>query len=144
MQKSSTIDFWLGSKYGSWRCCQKKVFILKTLHKLCKTFCLYSYHAYLILLLKLEKCVTERNKRLTLWTLFIDQRNQFLIPADWIIENDLCQSLMHVVLEFLSNGEGLNRSLRHVLPKLSKINDLSKVSETNWIGSILTCPKLAK
>ena len=29
--------------------------------------------------------------------------------------------LMRVVLEFLSNGEGLNRFLQHVLPKLGKI-----------------------
>ena len=37
---------------------------------------------------------------------------------------------MHVVLELLSNGEGLNRFLQHVLPKLSKIT--------------LTCPKTVK
>ena len=54
--------------------------------------------------------------------------------------------LMRVVLEFLSNGESLNRSSRHVSPKLSKITvacsksvkgpnrinfDLPKVSKIN-------------
>ena len=37
---------------------------------------------------------------------------------------------MHVLLEFLSNGEGLNRFSRHVLPKLTK--------------KTVTCPKQAK
>ena len=48
--------------------------------------------------------------------------NQFLIPADWIIENDLPQ-ILSVVLEFF---------------------DLSKFSRREWTGWILTGPKLAK
>ena len=56
----------------------KKALSLKIFPKLCKTFfCVYYYRAYFILSLK-SKLVTERNKRLSL---FIDQRNQFLIPA---------------------------------------------------------------
>ena len=42
----------------------------------------------------------------------------------------LMPDLMHVVLEFLSNGEGLDHFLRHVLPELCKIN--------------VTCPKWVK
>ena len=91
---------------------------------------LYSYHAYFILLQKSEKCVTEINKRLSLWSLFIDKGNKFLIPADWIIENDLCQILC-VIVKFSSNREGLDCYL-------------SKVSKKGWIGLILTCPKLSK
>ena len=41
--------------------------------------------------------------------------------------------LIRVVPEFLSNGEGLNRFSRHVLPNLSKISDLSKVSKKDRI-----------
>ena len=40
-----------------------------------------------------EKHVTWRNKWLNLWNVFIVWVNQFLIPADWIIENDLHQIL---------------------------------------------------
>ena len=108
--------------------------------------CLYSYHAYHILLQKSEKCVSERNKRLNLWILFIDWGNQFLIPTDWIIENDLHQILC-VVLQFFikqwSNGEGLGCFLRHVLPKRSKITVTCPKSAKQQKGSILTCPKLA-
>ena len=43
----------------------------------------------------------------------------------WLMPN-----LVHVVLEFLSNGEGLNRFLWHVLYKLGKIT--------------VTCPKWTK
>ena len=75
----------------------KKVLILKIFPKLRKTLCLYYYRAYFILSLKSEKRFTERNKRLSL---FIDQRNQFLIPADWVFENDLCQILCPWFLNF--------------------------------------------
>ena len=90
--------------------------------------CLYSYHAYFILSLKSEKRVTEINK-------------QSLKPIYWLKKPvlDSCwldhwkwlmPDLMHVVLEFLSNGEGLDHFLRHVLPELCKIN--------------VTCPKWVK
>ena len=86
---------------------------------------------------KSEKRAAESNKRL---------KKPVLDSCYWIIENDLCQSLIRVVLEFLSNGESLNRSSRHVSPKLSKITvacsksvkgpnrinfDLPKVSKIN-------------
>ena len=60
--------------------------------------CLYSYHALFILLQKSEEYVTERNKRLNLWSRLIDWWNHFLILANWIIENDFwkCQIIcMH-------------------------------------------------
>ena len=119
MQKSSTIDFWLSSKYGPWRYCQKST-ILKIFPKLCKTFfCLHSYRAYFILSVKSEKRVTERNKRQSIY---------------WLTKPvfDSCRlgNLMPLILEFLSNGEGLDRFSRHVLPTLSKIT--------------VTCPKQVK
>ena len=140
MQKNATIDFRLGSKYGSLQFCQK-VFILKTFPNF---LCLYSCHAYFILSLKSEKCVTERNKRLNLWSLYLvtkETSSCFRLIGSWKI---LVLDLMPVVLEFLSNEEGLNCFLWHVLSKLSKITDMSKVSKKDWTGSILTCPKLAK
>ena len=41
LQKSSTIDFWLGSNYGYCRDTVKKVLVLKISPKLCKTFCVF-------------------------------------------------------------------------------------------------------
>ena len=101
--------------------------------------CLYSYQAYFTLSQKSEKPVTERNKILNLWSLFINSGNQFLIPADWIIErlvpDSMCSSWI-----FLS--EGLGHFLQpNVLPKVSKTTDLPKVSKNEQAGSILTCPK---
>ena len=79
-----------------------------------------------------------------------------MIPADWIIENDLCQILC-VVLEFLSKGEGLDCFSRHLLPKHSRIIvpvqsqwkgpnrvsfDLPKVSKMNIIFELLKVSKM--
>ena len=121
----------------------KKVFILKIFPNLCKTFCLYSCHAYFILLLKSGKLYRKK------WN------SESLKPIYWLKKPvpDSCwldhwkwimPGLMHVVPEFLSNEEGLNRFSWHVLPKLSKITDLSKVSKKDQIGWILTFPKLVK
>ena len=74
--------------------------------------------AYFILLLKSEKLVTERNERLNLWGLFIDWGNQFLIPTDWIIENDLCQ-ILWVVLEFFIKPRGFGLFIAVCLAKTS-------------------------
>ena len=91
--------------------------------QLCKTFCLYSYQAYFILPHKSEERVTERNKRLKLWSLFINWETQFSIPADWIIENDCAKSYAWF-LNFLLNEECLNCFWQpNVLPKLSKVTD---------------------
>ena len=115
----------------------KKVFILKIFPKLCKTFCLYSYHAYFILSLKSDKCVTERNKMLSLW-------NLILTPADWIIENDLCQILCACFLNFYQTER-----VSIVFCSMSYPNTVKKLwpvqsSEKYQIGSISTCPKIAK
>ena len=59
-----------------------------------------SFLSYFLLSQKSEKPVTERNKRLNLWSLFIAWGNPFLIPPGWIIENGFCQ-IACVVLEFL-------------------------------------------
>ena len=66
----------------------------------------------------------------------------FLIPADWIIENNFCQILC-LFLEFLSNREGLDCFLQHVLPKLSKKTDLSTVNKKTNMGSF-DLPKVSK
>ena len=67
-----------------------------------------------------------------------------VLDSHWLnIENNLCQILC-VVLEFLSNGEGLDCFLRHVLPKLSKVTVTCPQSVKKQIGTVLTCPKLAK
>ena len=65
--------------------------------------------------------------------------------------------LMRVVLEFLSNGEGLNRFLQNVLPKLGKITvtfqseqkepksvnfDLPKISKININFELLKFSKI--
>ena len=136
----------------------KKVLILKIFPKLCQTFCVfYSCHTYFTLLLKPEKCVTERNRRLSLWRLFIDKRNQFFIPADWIIETDLCQILCVWFLNFYQTERVWIVFLQHVLPKLGKITvtfhseqkepesvnfDLSKISKTNINFELLRFSKM--
>ena len=67
-----------------------------------------------------------------------------VLDSHWLnIENNLCQILC-VVLEFLSNGEGLDCFLRHVLPKLSKVTVTCPQSVKKQIGTVLTCPKSAK
>ena len=47
-----------------------------------------------------------------------------------------------MVLEFLSNGEGLDCFSRYVLPKLSKVTELSIVSKKNRDSFDL--PKVSK
>ena len=103
--------------------------------------CLYSYHEYFILSQKSERHVTGRNKSLNLWSLFIDWRNQFLIPTDWIIENDLCQILRVFCMSCPNSVKHLwpvQRQLKESnrvnfdLPKGGKINinfELLKVSK---------------
>ena len=61
--------------------------------QLYKTFCIYSYHASFILSHKSDKRVTERNESLNFWSRSIKWGSKFLIRADWIIENALCQVL---------------------------------------------------
>ena len=84
-----------------------------------------------------KKHVTETN-----WTYKACLLTEFLIPADWIIENNFCQILC-LVLEILSNGEDLDCFLQHVLPKLSKKTDLATVNKKTIKGSF-DLPKFSK
>ena len=100
--------------------------------------CHYSYHAYFILFHKSEKHVTEKNKRLSLLSLFINQGSQFLIPADRIIENDLCQIPIFCQMERVWI---VFCSLLYC-PNTVKYCDLDKVSKMCRINFIL--PKVKK
>ena len=102
----------------------------------------------------LSFCTNEKNvsqREITDWAfefyLLAGETSQFMISAVWIIEHDLCQILC-VVLEFLiffSNGEGWDCFWQaKVLPRLSKITYLPKVSKNKRVGWILICSKSAK
>ena len=82
--------------------------------------CLYFCHAYFILSHKSEKRVTERNKRLNLWSLFIKKP---VLDYPWLNHwKWLCPRSYVWFSKFLSNGECLHCfSWRNVLPKLSNI-----------------------
>ena len=91
--------------------------------------CHYSYHAHFILSYKSERRVTKRNKRLVLWSLFINWGTQCLITADWIAENDLSQMLC-ICLNYLSQC-----SLQpNILPKVIKTINLPKDSKNEQVG----------
>ena len=121
---------------------KKKPF--KIFPQFCKTFCLFFLIVHILFYGKTQKNhVTERNKRLNKWSLFVGWGNQLLISADRIIENNLSQILC-VVLEFWSNGEGLDCFSQHLLPKLSKVFVTCPQSVRKQIGTVLTCPNSAK
>ena len=124
----------------------KKVFILKIFPKLYKTFCLYSYHTYLILLLKSEKRVAERKDwafKAIINSLTEETSSWFLLIGS--LKMTYARSYARGSWIFFERREGLNRFLWHVLPKVSKITvTCPKVSKRDLIGSILTSPKLAK
>ena len=86
----------------------------------------YSYHAYFILSHKSEKCVTERNRRLNLWSLFVKwgiqpvPHSYWLNCWKWLVPNTLWFS------NFLSNEKGLDYSSQcKVFPKLSNSNRIN-------------------
>ena len=115
---------------------------LKDISQFCKLFVLI--FIIFILLQKSEKRVTGINKRLNLWSLFIDWGNQFLIIADWIIENDL-HHILCMVLESFVKWRRLGLFFGACLAQTGYNNcKLSKVSKREQIGSILTYPKLEK
>ena len=97
--------------------------------------CLHSYHAYFRLSHKSQRPVTERNKSLNLSSLIINWGTQFLIPTDWIIENDLCH-ILRVVLEFFFREDLGSFLWPNVFPKVSQITGLPKVSKKERVGSI--------
>ena len=139
LQKSSNVeDFWLGSKCGPWQYYQGSRH-LKGISKVKNFLCLYSYHVHFIFSYKSEKRIAERNKRLNLWSLYINWGTQWLILADWITENGLCQ-IPCAVLELHINYF----SRPNTLPKVSEITDLPKVSKNEQVGYTATCLKSAK
>ena len=110
----------------------KKIFILKIFPQLCKTFCLCSYHVYFILSQKSEKHVTERNKRLSLWSLFtysLTKEISSWFPRIGSVKVTCVRSCAQF-LNFYERERVWIFFLQHVLPKLSKIT--------------VTCPKSLK
>ena len=78
--------------------------------------------------------VCYRKKRLNLWSLFINWGGQFLIPTDWIIDNDLCQ-ILFVVLEFFVR-EGLHCFFLAYLCVQSHWNNRPAPSKWKWTSRI--------
>ena len=70
-----------GSKYSSWQYPFKRYFSSSS-HV--NFLCHYSYHAFFILWHKSKEHVTERNKRLSFWNLFIDWRTQPVLDSSWL------------------------------------------------------------
>ena len=81
-----------------------------------------------------EKCVTERNKRMSLWRLFINSVSSWF----WLNESlkMTCTRSNARYLDFLSNGERLDYfSLPNVLPTLCKITEsVSKNEQVKMIN----------
>ena len=130
MKKRSTIDFWLGSKNNSWQYYQKSSHLKDISPVLSKTFCVF-----ILILLSLFCHKNQKNmlqKEIKDWTfntylLTEESSSWFLLIGSLRI--NLCQILC-MVLEFLSNEEGLHCFSQHNLPKLSKIT--------------VTCPESVK
>ena len=83
----------------------------------------------------------NRKKWLNLKSLFIYWGNQFLIPADWIIENNLKSARSFTwFLNFYQTERVwiVFRSMSYP----NSIKQLVQSSKWEKIGSVLTCPKL--
>ena len=108
---------------------------------------------------KSEKRVTERNKRLNLWSLFINLGTQFfLIQADFKSLKMTCAKFNAWFLDFKSDREGLDCFSRpNISPKLIKVTVtcLSWYKQTSRVNfdlpkdfnsclSILNCSKSSK
>ena len=123
--KSSTIDFWLGSKYGSCQYRKKKLFkrYLPSYVKLSVSLFLSCMFYFVAQIRK-----TEREKKLNLWSLFINRRSRFSSSLTESLKMTCARSYAWF-LNILSKGEGLESFLRpNVLPKLSKITVTSSKS----------------
>ena len=99
--------------------------------------CLYSYHAYFILLLKSEKRVTERNEPESLKPVYWLKKP--VLDSCWLDHwKWLMPDLMPLVLV------GLYHFLLHLLPKLSEITVTCPkwVKKTNRVNSDF--PKVSK
>ena len=94
--------------------------------------CLCSYHVYFILSQKSEKHVTERNKRLSLWSLFtysLTKETSSWFPRIGSVKVTCVRSCARF-FNFYERERVWICFLQHVLPKLSKIT--------------VTCPKSLK
>ena len=87
-----------------------------------------------------EKRVTERNKRMSLWMLFITAKLFINLVSSWFWLNEslkmTCTRSNAWYLDFLSNGERLDYfSLPNVLPTLCKITEsVSKNEQVKMIN----------
>ena len=122
----------------------KKWLFKKILPQLRKTSCII----ILIILHKWEKRVTERNKRLSLWILFINWGTQPIYDFCWLnhwtwpISDPMPGSWFS---NFFKNGEGWDCFwLAKVLSRLRKIIYLPKISKNKQVGWILVCSKAEK
>ena len=68
-------------------------------------FCVFILIMHILFSRTNQKNVLQKKIRLNRWSLRINWAIQSLIPADWIIENDLCQILC-LVLDFLVKRRG--------------------------------------
>ena len=121
----------------SWKFCQVKVKV--------KVFMSLFLYRYFSLSCKSEKHVTERNKRLNLWSMFINLGTQLLISGNESLKMTCTRSYAWS-FNFLLSREGWDCFLQPtVMSKLSKITDLPKVEKkVKKLISHLKFWKLAK
>ena len=109
--------------------------------------CLHFYHAYFILFCHTNpKNVSQKeiyDRTFEVYLLTAEPSSWFLLIESLKMT---CTRSYAWFLKFLSNREGVDCFLRlNILPKLSKITvTVTKVSKSERLGSILTCPKSAK
>ena len=103
--KNSTIDFWLSSRYDSWQYSQKKKSFKRNFPSYIKLFVSLFLLCIFYFVTQIRKAC-YRKKKIELLKSIYNRVTQFLILADWIIENDLCQ-ILPVVLEFYVKQRGI-------------------------------------
>ena len=110
---------------------------LKHIPQFCKYFCVF------ILIMHNLFCSINQSvwqKDITDWTFWVylltGRPSQFLIPADWIFENDLHQILCMVFEIFVKHSVWIVFLYLMYFPNC----DLLKVSNHRQAGSILTRP----
>ena len=128
LQKSSTIDVWLGSKSGSWQYCQISIHSVKLFIFILIMHILFYSKNW-------KKLIAERN-----WTY-----KAYLLTEETSSWFPLIESLKITCARsyawFLNFYWIVFCKISY--PNLSNC-DLSKVPKRKQIESILTCPKLAK
>ena len=116
MQKSFNIDFWLGSKYGSWQYCQKKIFL-----QLCRSFCVIIFIMHILVCHKNQKNVLQKEIKDWYFEVYLfNWGNQSVLDSCWV--NHWKGLVPDSMLFYMSNREGLDCFLQpNILSKLSKI-----------------------